>query len=125
RRLDGPSDKDGAATALMLGGGFVNMGQHAHVEATLITSGREGRSFTPYAGIRGLQVMPLSTTAPRDKPTIGGFGGVRLGDRDGGVSVELGVFYDRSALGLRRNDLVVVPSIGFQGGALWRRVRGR
>ncbi|HYW31238.1 MAG TPA: hypothetical protein VE869_06985, partial [Gemmatimonas sp.] len=42
RRLDGPSDKDGAATALMLGGGFVNMGQHAHVEATLITSGREG-----------------------------------------------------------------------------------
>ncbi|MES2524965.1 MAG: hypothetical protein V4617_19870 [Gemmatimonadota bacterium] len=124
RRLDGPSDKDSRATALMLGGGFVNLGQHAHFEATLITSGREGRSFTPYGGIRALQVVRMSTDVPNDKPTLGGFGGVRFGDNAAGISLELGVFYDRSALGLRRNDVVIVPSVSFSGGAL-RRMVGR
>lgn len=122
RRLDGLTDEPGAATGLMVGGGFVNYGQHAHLEATLIRSGSETGRTVPYGGIRALQVIPLSSTAPHDSPTIGGFGGMRFGDRDGGISAELGVFYDRSALKLRRGDLVVVPSITVHGGALRRLV---
>jgi hypothetical protein len=126
RRLDGATDKPGTASGLMVGGGFVNFAQHAHLEATLIRSGSEAGSAVPYGGLRALQVIPLSTEAPNDSPTIGAFGGMRFGDRDGGISAELGVFYDRSALKLRRGDVVVVPSISVHGGALrhlmpWRR----
>jgi hypothetical protein len=120
RRLDGPSDKEGTATALMLGGGFVNLFQHAHLEATLLTSGRDGGSVTPYGGLRAIQVIPLSSEAPKDTPTLGAFGGARFGSRNGGISVELGVFYDRSALGLRRNDVVIVPSVSLHGGSVRR-----
>jgi hypothetical protein len=41
RRLDGVSEAPGRATALMVGGGLVNWGEHAHLEATLITSAAE------------------------------------------------------------------------------------
>ena len=116
RRLDGPTNKGGVGTALLVGAGFVNLGMHAHGEVTLITSATDsGRTVIPYAGVRAIQIVPLSTDAVSDKPTIGVFGGTRFGSREGGVSVELGVFYDRSALGLRRNDLVVVPSVAFHG----------
>jgi hypothetical protein len=47
RRLDGVTEKPGAATGLMLGGGFVNYGQHAHLEATLIRSGSETGRIVP------------------------------------------------------------------------------
>jgi hypothetical protein len=122
RRLDGLTERPDAATGLMVGGGFVNYGQHAHLEATLIRSGSETGRTVPYGGVRALQVIPLGTDAPNDSPTIGAFGGMRIGDRDGGISAELGVFYDRSALKLRRGDLVVVPSIAVHGGALRRLV---
>ena len=116
RRLDGATLKQSRATAILVGAGFVNAGEHAHGEITLITSaGDSTRSTMPYGGVRLIQIMPLSTNAVSDKPTIGVFGGTRLGGRDGGISLELGVFYDRSALGMRRNDLVIVPSIAFQG----------
>lgn len=123
RRLDGATVKQSRATAIMLGAGFVNGGQHAHGEVTLITSaGDSTRTVLPYGGVRLIQIVPLSTEAVSDKPTLGVFGGTRLGGRDGGVSMELGVFYDRSALGLRKSDLVIVPSISFQG-LSWRRAR--
>ncbi len=115
RRLTAVID---GGTAIMLGGGFVNGAQHAHGEVTLITSGREGGQVTPYGGIRALQVVPLSSVAVSDSPTIGGFGGIRLGQRDAGVSLELGVFYDRSALKLRRGDVVIVPAINVHGASL-------
>ncbi len=118
RRLTAVTDRDAGGTAIMLGGGFVNGAQHAHGEVTLITSGREGGQVTPYGGIRALQVAPLSSVAVSDSPTIGGFGGVRLGQRDAGVSLELGVFYDRSALKLRRGDVVIVPAINVHGASL-------
>ena len=51
----------------------------------------------------------MSTTAVKHLPTIGLFGGLEAGGRNRGVFEELGVFYDRSALGLRSNDFVVVP----------------
>ncbi len=124
RRLDGVSDKPGAGTALMIGGGVVNWLEHAHLEATLIRSGDEARSAVPYGGLRAIQVIPISSTAVSDTPTLGGFGGLRMGARDGGVSLELGVFYDRSALKMRRGDVVVVPSVTFHGGALGRLLPG-
>lgn len=124
RRLDGVSDKPGAGTALMIGGGVVNWLEHAHLEATLIRSGDEARSAVPYGGLRAIQVIPISSTAVSDTPTLGGFGGLRMGERDGGVSLELGVFYDRSALKMRRGDVVVVPSVTFHGGALGRLLPG-
>lgn len=121
RRLDGASSKKSTATALMVGAGLVNWGQHAHGEITLITSANDsGRTVIPYGGFRAIQVVPLSSEAPSDKPTLGVFGGTRLGGRDGGVSLELGVFYDRSTLGLRKSDLVIVPSIAFNGLSLRR-----
>jgi hypothetical protein len=116
RRLDGPTAREGAATAVMMGAGFVNAGQHAHFEGTLIRSGSEANAIVPYGGLRVIQIAPLSTTAPSDRPTVGLFGGARLADVAGGIGVEVGVFYDRSTLGLRRNDIVVVPSISFQRG---------
>jgi len=120
RRLTGIADRDAGGTAIMLGAGFVNGGQHAHGEVTLITSGREGGQITPYGGMRALQVLPLSSIAVSDSPTIGGFGGMRIGQPDAGVSLELGVFYDRSALKLRRGDLVVVPAITVHGASLMK-----
>jgi len=118
RRLTGIVDRDAGGTAIMLGAGFVNGGQHAHGEVTLITSGREGGQITPYGGFRALQVLPLSSIAVSDSPTIGGFGGMRIGRPDAGVSLELGVFYDRSALKLRRGDVVIVPAINVHGSSL-------
>ena len=120
RRLGPSLAESGAASALLLGGGLVNLGQHAHVEATWVVSGGETGTVVPYGGVRALQVIPLSRSAVRDTPTAGVYGGTRFGSRDGGVSLELGVFYDRSALGLRRNDLVIVPSINVHGAGLGR-----
>ena len=58
RRLNGVSQAPGAATAMMVGGGLVNWGDHAHLEATLITSAEDNDRFTPYSGIRAMQVIP-------------------------------------------------------------------
>lgn len=69
----------------------------------------------PYGGVRALQVFPLSTSAVSDSPTIGAFGGFRMGTTYSGVSFEVGVFHDRSALDLRDGDIVVVPSITLHG----------
>ena len=63
----------------------------------------------------------MSTTAVKHLPTIGLFGGLEAGGRNRGVFEELGVFYDRSALGLRSNDFVVVPSIALHEGVTERR----
>lgn len=103
------------AVALMAGGGFVNWGQHAHLELTLIASGREDRRAVPYGGLRVMQVIPLNSSAPSDQPTAGGFLGWRIGSRTLGIAPELGIYYDHSALNLRRSDVIFVPSITFYG----------
>lgn len=115
-RLDGRSAKPGAATALLAGAGFVNFGQHAHFEATLIRSGDPDRDWVPYGGLRVIQVLPMSSAAVRDDPTAGAFGGLRMGSGalGMGLGLEVGVFYDRSALELRRNRVIVVPSVSIQ-----------
>jgi hypothetical protein len=108
--------------ALEGSGGIVNFGEHAMVGATLLASGRESAQVTPYGGVRVMQVAPLSRGAVHDAPSVGAFFGARFGRRDHGVSPELGVFYDPSALGIRRGNLLVVPSISVHGDELLRTI---
>lgn len=123
RRLNGPSDLDAPATAIMVGAGLVNYAQHAHGDLTLITSGRESALLVPYGGFRVIQILPLGSLAVRDTPAVGAFTGLKMGGRTPGVSAELGVFYDRSALGLRRSTVIVVPSIAVHGNVFRRLLR--
>ena len=113
-RLGSDFNERRAASALMFGGGFVNMGNHAHFELTFLTSGRQAM-FTPYGGLRVAQVIPLSRDAESDSPTAGGFLGLRIGKETLGVSAEVGVFYDRSALELRSSNVIVVPALVLHG----------
>lgn len=111
RLLNGANNPDRVAIAAIGGTGIVNFGNHAYFEAGLIASGREDRHI-PYGGIRAMHVLPISSGAVSDTPTVGIFGGMRL--RIGtsfSLSPELGVYHDQSALGLRDSDVILVPSI--------------
>ena len=109
RRLNGATTDPGFALAALGGVGLVNLGEHAHFEASLLASGREG-SITPYGGLRVMQVYPMSRGAVHDSPTIGAFFGLKLGD-DFAISPEIGIFHDRSALGIRTGSVIIVPAI--------------
>lgn len=113
-RLGSSFEEQAAARAVMFGGGLVNWGNHAYFEATFLTSGRQAR-FTPYGGLRVTQVIPLSRDAKSDSPTAGGFLGLRIGKETLGVSAELGVYYDRSALEVRSSNVIVVPALVLHG----------
>ena len=115
RRLNGESQAPGAATAIMVGGGIVNWGEHAHLEATLITSAAENDRFTPYGGLRAMQVIPIDRGAVHDSPTLGGFLGARIGSLTAGLSPEIGIFYDHSALHLHKGNILFVPAITVHG----------
>jgi hypothetical protein len=118
RRIAG--DRTSPALALQGGGGFLNFANNAHLELTLIASGRPGASVVPYGGVRAMQAFPLSDIARSDDPTVGGFGGLRIGRGKVGLSLEVGVFYDPSALELRESDVIVVPSITLHGRGIGR-----
>lgn len=111
RRLAGTSAPESAATSLMAGGGFINWGEHAEAELTLLASGRATGVMTPYGGLRVMQVMPMSRNAVHDTPTAGGFVGMRLRFGDVDVSPELGVYHDQSALGIRSTSYIIVPGV--------------
>ncbi len=115
RRLNGASDAPGTALALMVGGGVLNMGDHAHLEATFIASAEDNNRLTPFGGIRAMQVFPINRGAVHDSPTIGAFFGTRIGSLTAGISPEIGVFYDRSALGIRNGTVLIVPAITLHG----------
>ena len=111
RRLNSDLSGAGTAFAYSAGGGIVNGGEHLMLQATLIASGREDASLVPYGGIRAMHVVPITQGAVTDKPTLGVFAGVQIGDAEFAIRPELGVFYDHSALGLRSRDLIFVPAI--------------
>jgi hypothetical protein len=81
--------------------------------------------FTPYGGIKAMHVFPLVDEAVRDDPTVGVFAGVRIGTEAVAISPEIAVFYDRSALGLRDRNWIIVPSFTLHGDELMRRIFGR
>src|SRR5688572_19496466 len=94
RLVNGPNDPERLAVATIVGGGIVNFGNHAYVEGGLIASGREDR-HVPYGGIRAMHVMPISSGAVSDDPTVGVFGGMRLRVGDiFSISPELGIYHD-------------------------------
>ena len=119
--------------AVMPGLGFVNWGNHAYFETTLLASKRPTKpadkehtisgNVLPYFGLRVMQVAPLNQYSVHDRPTAGGFLGVRFGTETFGVSPEVGVFYDHSALDVRKNDLVIVPAISVHGSEMIRILR--
>jgi hypothetical protein len=113
RRIDG--DGTGSSTrfavAYSAGAGIVNGGQHFMMQGTLLASGRDDAFMVPYGGLRAIHVLPISQGAVTDKPTIGAFGGLQLGDAQFSIRPELGIYYDHPALGLRRGDLIFVPAI--------------
>lgn len=108
------ADAGGPAVAYIVGTGIVNAGEHLHLEGTIVASGDEAARVVPFGGVRAMQVIPLNVGAVNDSPTLGAFGGVQLGDGDFTLRPELGVFYDRSALGLRSASFIVVPAITLQ-----------
>lgn len=117
RRLVGNPDGSTPALALTGGLGFVNAFEHLHFEATLTGSGPSD-SFTPYGGLRIMQVAPLSAGAVHDTPTVGGFVGVRIGRPGLAILPEVGWYRDESALGVRSGDQIVVWSVGLHGDRL-------
>lgn len=125
RRMTGLDDPDAPGLALLLAAGVVNLGEHALLSAGFVASGRRNDRLTPYGGLKAMKVYPLTEGAVHDEPTIGVFGGVRIGSERLGVSPELAVFYDRSALGLRTGDFIVVPSFTFHGDQLIDALFGR
>jgi hypothetical protein len=125
RRVTGLRDPDAPAVALLGGAGVVNAGEHALFSAAVLASGRRDARVTPYGGFKAMQVIPLTDEAVEDDPTLGVFGGLRIGSERLGVSPEIAVFYDRSALGLRDHDVIVVPSFTIHGDALLDALLGR
>lgn len=91
--------------------GVVNAGNHAYGGATLLASSSDTRTNGVYGGVRVMAVSPIVRDAVYDKPTAGGFAGVRIATMTFDLYPELGVFHDPSALNLRTSDWIVVPSI--------------
>ena len=116
-RLTSSPNRNAAAVAVMGGLGLVNLGNHAYLEATLLASARQAK-FTPYGGLRASQVLPFARDGIHDSPTAGVFVGVRIGRRYLGVSPELGVYYDRSASGVRSGNVIFVPALVVHGSEL-------
>ena len=111
RRFGADTSHVGSARAFSVGAGIVNGGEHFLMEATVMASGREDGPLNPYYGIRAMHVIPMNQGAVSDRPTIGAFGGVQIGNKWFSVRPELGVFYDHSALGVRSSDVLLVPAL--------------
>ena len=111
--------RDGLSAAVLLGGGVVGLGSHAHLEATFVASRPTGAGLAPYGGLRVQHLLPLGEEAPAPDPAVGVFVGVRLGEADLGVSPEMGLFYSPTDA-LFQTDWVVVPSVTVHGSRLLR-----
>ncbi len=107
-----------ARSAIMLGGGLVNAGEHAALEATLISSSRWSSAGQWYGAVRAIQVLPITSSARSDDPVVGLSIGHLFGDRNKSIGPEIGVYYDRSTLGLNSNRILVIPSIVMRGQSL-------
>ncbi len=115
RRHVGAANPDSAGFSTMWGAGIVNWANHGLVEGTMLWSAGKRGSSIPYGGLRIIQTFPLSTGALRDTPSTGAFFGVQMGTRDRGITPELAIYYDESALGIRERNFVIVPSVTLRG----------
>lgn len=112
-----PSGPRRIATAVIVGGGLLGLGSHAHFEATFVGSWPYSPTMTPYGGLRVQHALALGDDDPTPDPAIGAFAGIRLGEPDLGISPELGIFYSPTD-SFMETDWVVVPSITVHGGRL-------
>jgi hypothetical protein len=112
-----PRRQSGEANALWraytVGAGIVNGGEHLYGEVMLHVSPLEDvpRALAPYAAARLSQVVPLTRQAVSDTPTFGVAFGVKIGDAAFAFVPEVGLLYDKSALGLTSKRLLFVPSL--------------
>lgn len=109
-----------ARTAIMLGGGLLNVGEHAAFEATLISSSKWSAAGQWYGAVRAIQVFPITNSARSDDPVVGISVGHLFGDQNKSMGPEIGVYYDRSTLGLNTNRILVIPSFVVRGQSLPR-----
>jgi hypothetical protein len=123
-RQKGAAHPDSAGFATLIGGGVVNWAQHAFMEGAVIWSSARTGSTIRYGGFKVMHILPIASGAVKDTPTIGGFFGLRLGDGETIISPELGVYHDRSALGIRRGSIIVVPAVTLRGISFPRRIFG-
>jgi hypothetical protein len=107
-----------ARTSLMLGGGLVNAGEHLATEATLISSSKWSSAGQWYGAVRAIQVYPITSSAVSDDPVVGVAFGHLFGDPERSIGPEIGIFYDRSVLGLNNRRILVIPSLVVRGQAL-------
>ena len=115
RRHSGAANPDSAGFASMWGAGIVNYAQHSLVEGTLIWSGNRTGQTVRYGGLRVMQTFPLDEVAVKDTPSLGAFFGFRWGTSDRGVTPELAIYYDKSALDIRKRNVIFVPSVTLTG----------
>lgn len=128
RRLNGTTEDPGASISAKFGAGVIDFPSIGMVEAALLASADDVGRFTPYGGLRVVQTHALDAGYLDGGLTAGGFFGTRIGDSRFGISPEIGVFYDRPLPGVKRKDLLIVPSISIHGnyvGWLARRLLGR
>ncbi len=122
RQLSAPDSskfiENRARTSIMLGGGLVNAGEHAAFEATLISSSKWSAAGQWYGAVRAIQVFPITNSARSDDPVIGLSVGHLFGDRNKSMGPEIGIYYDRSTLGLNTNRILVIPSFVVRGQSL-------
>jgi hypothetical protein len=123
RRVAGFAHPDSAAVAWQLGGGFVNAGEHGFGEFSLLASGPKRGGAVVYGGARVMGVTPLSSGAVHDDPSYGGFFGARISVGKEVITPELAIYHDRSALNLRKSEVIFVPSVSIPAD-LFRLVRG-
>jgi hypothetical protein len=123
-RRQGAAHPDSAGFATLIGGGVVNWAQHAFVEGAVIWSGARTGSMVRYGGLKAMHTLPIASGALTDTPTIGGFLGFRIQSGETTLAPELGVYYDRSATGIRSGSIVVVPAVTLRGISFPRRIFG-
>lgn len=123
-RQRGAAHPDSVGFATLIGGGVVNWAQHAFLEGALIWSGARTGSTVRYGGVKAMHTLPIASGALTDTPTIGGFLGLRIGEGQTMISPELGIYYDRSATGIRTGSIVVVPAVTLRGISFPQRIFG-
>lgn len=123
RKLNGTTETPGPNVSVMVGAGVVNFPRFGVGEVSLLASGDEAGRVTPYGGVRAMNTFPLKSRYPHDPLTLGAFFGSRFGRAGGGISPEIGIFYDRPYQGLiKRGNLLVVPSVSIHGNPIaWLR----
>jgi hypothetical protein len=124
RRVAGYPHPDSAAVAWQLGGGFVNWGDHAMGEFSLLASGPKRGGAVWYGGARIMHVEPLSEGAVHDDPSTGGLIGARITIGGEEIIPELAVYHDPSALRIRQSNYIFVPSLSVKGTSLLRGLGG-